>query len=190
MAKYASEMSAEEIEAKENRRYKMIEAHKNNTVDVRTKASERQALVAELYHAGKTADEIAEALQEERETVVRDLRYMREQWSKSRNEDIGAWQARELQYYLERRDEILQQWYEKQTSAMATLVIKWSERIALLTGIDAPKKIDYTERDVEKEIKAYAEQEGVSLEEARRLAVERAMEIVNARPGLNSKTDS
>jgi hypothetical protein len=105
--------------------------------------AERRATVAELYHAGKTQQEIADATGWAQQTVDNDLQYLKRKWYESANAAIGDWVSRELTYAQDMRDQVHAVWAKNRTDArLQQVMVKWTERIAKLLGLDAPEKTE------------------------------------------------
>lgn len=110
--------------------------------------AKRRVQVADLYHAGKTQMEIAALVGVKQATVYRDLVALRKLWHQEAAREIGEWVDQELQFAREQRTSVLLQWRKTQNPRYGDLVLRWSERIARILGIDAPAKSeDWTDRD-------------------------------------------
>lgn len=114
----------------------------------RQKVAERRVRVAALYHAGLTQEEIADREGVDQSQISRDLALLREQWRVQAVDTIGLWVERELAYALAQRAATLEAWEKERDSKLMSVVVRWTERIAKLLGLDAPDKLeDWTDRD-------------------------------------------
>jgi hypothetical protein len=164
--------------------------HVRSTED-HDRIAKRRDRVAELLHGGMSAVKIAAEVGVSYVTVYDDIKYLRKMWSIDRNLDLGAWQAQELQYCRERRDEALDNFKLRPNVQWGGLILRWTERIAILKGLDAPKKFDdWTGKSWEDSLKEYAEREGITEEEAAKRLVAEADRIINERTGSNSRAVS
>jgi hypothetical protein len=108
----------------------------------------RREKVAELYHAGLLQDEIADKLHVAQSTVSQDLAFLRHKWTEQATSIIGNWIAQELAYVTARRAELLAHWREARDPRDQATLVRWTQRIADLLGLDAPSKVDdWTEKD-------------------------------------------
>ena len=108
----------------------------------RQKAAQRRSQVASLYHAGQTQQEIADRLGVSQKTVSDDLARLRAAWNAQATATIGVWVERELAFALAQRTSTLAEWQATHDSRLMAVVVRWTERLAKLLGLDAPDKIE------------------------------------------------
>jgi len=139
----------------------------------RQEIARRRAQVASLYHARQTQEEIADRLGVSQPTVSEDLRVLRERWNAQSTETIGEWIAAETAFAVDMRTSALKEWQAGHDARAMQLVIRWTERLAKLLGLDAPDKLeDWTERDWREYAKANGLSEAEVIAEAERIIAE------------------
>ena len=113
----------------------------------RQRKAERMNKISALIHAGKTQEEISEMLGASRSTISDDCKKMREKWEAQAVETIDAWKQRELAYAVEQRTQAQIQWQSSKQSRYQDVMIRWTDRIAKLLGLDAPIKFKDVTRE-------------------------------------------
>lgn len=109
--------------------------------------AERMSKIAALIHAGKSQTEIAEMLQASQGTISDDCKKLREKWMQQAVETIDDWKARELAYCIEQRTQAQIQWQATKQSRFQDIMIRWTDRIAKILGLDAPIKFQNIKAD-------------------------------------------
>lgn len=128
---------------------RISDSHKGqDEAQSRQEVAARRTRVAALYHSGLTQEEIAEREKVDQSQISRDLSMLRESWHAQATSLIGEWVERELAFALAQRTSTLAEWEKGRDSKLMSVVVKWTERIAKLLGLDAPDKMeDWTDRD-------------------------------------------
>lgn len=146
--------------------------------ELKLKLAERRANVARLYHSGMTQQEIADETGWAQQTVDGDIQYLKKKWYESATATIGDWVSRELTYAQEQRSEVYGRWVKTHDARLQAALVKWTERIAKLLGLDAPDK---TEDWTNENWREYAAQN--QLDEAQVIAeAQQILGITNSSP--------
>jgi transcriptional regulator with XRE-family HTH domain len=135
--------------------------------------AERLKNVAAWLHAGLTQTEMAERAGVSQPMISLDLILLSKKFHEQAGQSTSEWVARELAYALERRAEHLtaaQDGEDLNTMKHYTLVLKWTERVAMLLGLDAPNKVDnWTDKDWKKFLEENGLEEADAIREAERI---------------------
>jgi hypothetical protein len=133
---------------------------------------ERRKKVAARYLRGQTQWEIARAFEVEQATISNDLKAIHAEWLKEATLDRGEWTARELARIDEVERQAWAAWAKSQEDAevlrakrrgdvaetekiikgqsgdpcFLDIILKCIERRCGLLGLDAPKQLEFTER--------------------------------------------
>ncbi len=118
---------------------------------------------ADLYAAGKTQAQIAEIQKRSQTSVFDDLRQMKNDWREKAGETIAAWREQEIAYTTQKRLDAEVQYKRTNNFHFGELMVKWSHRLDLLLGIEAPKKFEnWTEKSWEE----FAKEKGLTEQDA------------------------
>jgi len=108
-----------------------------SSVRKRDRIAQRRAQVAVLSHTNLTQKEIAAHFGVHQMQISRDLAVLRAEWKTQAMAEIAQVKADELAFYFAQRASVLAEWEQTHDPRHMLLVIKWSERIALVYGLDA-----------------------------------------------------
>jgi hypothetical protein len=132
--------------------------------------AERLKNVAAWLHAGLTQTEMAERAGVSQPMISLDLILLGKKFHEQAGQSTSEWVGRELAYALERRAEhlgVAQKGADLNTMKHYTLVLKWTERVAMLLGLDAPSKVDnWTDKDWKKFLEENGLEEADAIREA------------------------
>lgn len=123
-------------------------ANKNHTdLTQRQQAARRRAKVADLWHSGKTEQEIADRLKVAQGTISKDLKLLRDLWHERASGKIEARREQEYAYAIEQRADAQKQWVKTHNFRYGGLMVAWSKRMAELMSLDLPSKSELSGPD-------------------------------------------
>lgn len=123
----------------------------NNSRDstIKNYMKTRNRLTAvDLYTAGKTQAQIAAVLDCTQPQVSVLLNEAKEIWQVESAKLLQDWLEQELAFCRQERLDILVLWRRTKNPKYNALLLRWTDRIAKLLGIDAPEKLeDWSHKD-------------------------------------------